>query len=308
MNWHILGAGSLGCLWAARLGHANLPVHLILRALTLARYHQHGRCLYFTASAAQSAPALQLQLPAELADHHSPIKRLVLACKAYDAVAAIQSVKHRLQTDSTVMLLQNGLGSQQAVAELLPDVRVIAASSTEGAFLTQPFHCTHAGQGITLLGDLGNAQPEPTCLLDWQQAQISYQWTEAILAALWRKLAINCMINPLTVVYQCKNGQLAQYTERLTALAHELAQLLSAAGYPCTAEDVFAQCLQVIQNTAQNTSSMLQDVLNERRTEISYITGFALAQSQQLGTSHRALLDLHSQLQARLQQLDLPLD
>ena len=29
--WHILGAGSLGTLWAARLARAGLPVRLILR-------------------------------------------------------------------------------------------------------------------------------------------------------------------------------------------------------------------------------------------------------------------------------------
>lgn len=307
MNWHILGPGSLGCLWAARLSQAHIPASLILRnqhRLT-ALQSQGGQISYLAYG--QSSP-LDIPINAQLPNHPQPIERLVVACKAYDAVAAVESIKTRLSPNSCVFLLQNGMGSQQAITQLLPGIRVIAASSTEGAFLTQPFHCTHAGQGTTLLGDLGHTQPEPTCLRDWQQAQISYQWTEAILAALWRKLAINCLINPLTVLYQCKNGQLAQHTERLTALAHELAQLLSAAGYPCTAEDVFAQCLQVIQNTAQNTSSMLQDVLNQRRTEISYITGFALAQSQQLGTSHRALLDLHSQLQARLQQLDLLLD
>lgn len=307
MNWHILGPGSLGCLWAARLSQAHIPASLILRNQhRLTALQSQGSQISYLAYG-QNSP-LDIPINAQLPNHPQPIETLIVACKAYDAVAAVESVKTRLSPNSCVFLLQNGMGSQQAITQLLPGIRVIAASSTEGAFLTQPFHCTHAGQGLTLLGDLGHTQPEPTCLRDWQQAQISYQWTDAILAALWRKLAINCMINPLTVLHQCKNGQLAQHTERLTALADELAQLLSAAGYPCTADDVFAQCLQVIQNTAQNTSSMLQDVLNQRRTEISYITGFALAQSQQLGTSHRALLDLHSQLQARLQQLDLPLD
>ncbi|MCF4989566.1 2-dehydropantoate 2-reductase, partial [Pseudomonas gessardii] len=30
-TWHILGAGSLGTLWATRLARAGLPVTLILR-------------------------------------------------------------------------------------------------------------------------------------------------------------------------------------------------------------------------------------------------------------------------------------
>lgn len=38
-TWHILGAGSLGTLWATRLARAGLPVKLILRdAARLASY------------------------------------------------------------------------------------------------------------------------------------------------------------------------------------------------------------------------------------------------------------------------------
>ncbi|EPN03575.1 2-dehydropantoate 2-reductase, partial [Pseudomonas syringae pv. actinidiae ICMP 19070] len=37
--WHVLGAGSLGSLWATRLTRAGFPVRLILRdAARLARY------------------------------------------------------------------------------------------------------------------------------------------------------------------------------------------------------------------------------------------------------------------------------
>ena len=31
ITWHVLGAGSLGTLWATRLARAGLPVRLIVR-------------------------------------------------------------------------------------------------------------------------------------------------------------------------------------------------------------------------------------------------------------------------------------
>ncbi|MBW6188848.1 2-dehydropantoate 2-reductase, partial [Pseudomonas aeruginosa] len=40
MTWHILGAGSLGSLWAARLGRAGLPVRLIPVSYTHLRAHE----------------------------------------------------------------------------------------------------------------------------------------------------------------------------------------------------------------------------------------------------------------------------
>src|SRR5690606_16934459 len=130
---------------------------------------------------------INAQLPA----HSEPISHLLLTCKAYDATAAIAQVAHRLNQDSLVVLLQNGLGSQQAVQALVPDTCCIVASSTEGAYLTEPFHSVFAGQGEISLGSL-DSKPEPEGLINnCHSAQIPCAWTTAIDTTLWRKLAIN---------------------------------------------------------------------------------------------------------------------
>lgn len=149
MTWHILGAGSLGCLWAARLAAQQQAVYLILRnADAIARYQQtQGIGL----SDAQRQQTNYYPVSAELATDPKPIQYLILACKAYDAEAAIRQVAHRLTSDSVVILLQNGLGSQQAIQSMLPKTRCIAASSTEGAYLAAPFHSVFAGHGQTWL-------------------------------------------------------------------------------------------------------------------------------------------------------------
>src|SRR5690554_6180770 len=107
MAWHILGAGSLGCLWAARLAAQQQPVYLILRnTVALQRYQQtHGVAL----SDAQRQHTEHYPVAAQLASNPQPIHRLLLACKAYDAEAAVKTVAHRLTLDSQVILLQNGL-------------------------------------------------------------------------------------------------------------------------------------------------------------------------------------------------------
>ena len=75
-----------------------------------------------------------LPVTAQLPEADEPIERLLLTCKAYDAERAIAQIAHRLKPGADVVLLQNGLGSQQAVAASVPHVRCIFASSTEGAF------------------------------------------------------------------------------------------------------------------------------------------------------------------------------
>ncbi len=305
MHWHIQGAGSLGCLWAARFAAAGQSVTLILRNTdTLARYRHNGTVRISTADSTETTV---YPIPAELPSSTEPISHLLLACKAYDAAAAIQQVAQRLNKDSRVVLLQNGLGSQQAVQALLPNTPCIAASSTEGAFLAQPFHSVFAGRGEIWLGSLNN-NPEPQALIEnLQGAQIHCRWTSQISTTLWRKLAINCAINPLTVIHDCSNGNLTEHAAVINTLCNELETLLHAAQQSVAAHNLNEQVWQVIQRTAANSSSMRQDVHNKRRTEISYMTGFACAQSIALECPTPALHALHAQLQAALSMRGLPI-
>ncbi len=305
MSWHVLGAGSLGCLWAARLQQAGQTVSLIMRPPRLARFQAADGRLLFTnlQEHTRSVP-----VHAETASSQQPIQRLILACKAYSATEAIAGIRHRLLPGTEVILLQNGIGSQQQVSRTLPDCRVLVASTTEGAWLKDDFHCVHAGAGQTLFGSLNHKASPPDWLHRLKDYAIPCQWQPDIHGVLWRKLATNCLINPLTVIYNCRNGALVQYLPRIRQLADELEQLLQAAGQHKAAEDLYGHVRQVIDSTAANTSSMLQDVQQQRRTEISYITGFALHQARALEAPHQQLLALHQELQQCLVRLHLPAD
>lgn len=306
MRWHILGAGSLGCLWAARLAAQQHEVHLLLRSTQA--LHRYTASRGVGLSDGQRMHSHYYPIQAQLADDPQPIEHLLLACKAYDAETAIAQVRQRLRHNSTVILLQNGLGSQQAIQNLLPNIRCIAASSTEGAYLAEPFHSVFAGSGHTWLGDLQPAsQPAPLHLLEaCNAAGIASSWTPNISEHLWRKLAINCAINPLTVIYNCLNGELSRYSTQINNLCDELQQLLCSAGQSAAAQDLQQQVWTVIDKTAANSSSMRQDVLNQRRTEISYISGFACTQSLTLECHTPALHALHTQLQDTLLAHGLP--
>src|SRR5690606_16538889 len=171
-GWHILGAGSLGGLWAARLARAGLPVRLILRdRASLDRYHAAGGL-----TLVEDGIATQYAIPAETPQDEAPIRRLLLACKAYDAEEAAASLAPRLAAGAELILLQNGLGSQQAVAARLPRARCIFASSTEGAFREDAFRVVFAGRGHNWLGQEGVVQP-PQWLGELQAAGIPQQWT-----------------------------------------------------------------------------------------------------------------------------------
>ncbi|WP_439859564.1 putative 2-dehydropantoate 2-reductase [Pseudomonas sp. MBLB4136] len=300
-TWHILGAGSLGSLWAARLARAGVPVQLILRdAERLAAYRRAGGL-----TLVEKGQARQFPLDAQTATDPAPIQRLLLACKAYDAEQAIAGLAPRLADEAEVILLQNGLGSQDAVAARVPQARCILASSTEGAFREDAWRVVFAGHGHTWLGDPLDLTPPPW-LAELERAGIVHDWSLDILGRLWRKLALNCAINPLTVLYDCRNGDLRQHPAELATLCDELAELLHTCGQPAAADGLHEEVQRVIQATAANYSSMHQDVAQGRRTEIAYLLGHACAAAQR----HRLVLPhltaLHQRLLKHLGARGLP--
>jgi len=302
-TWHILGAGSLGSLWACRLARAGRPVRLILRSpQRLQSYAATGGLTLVE----QGRPTT-FDIPAETLDADTPIRRLLVACKAYDAEKAVASIAGRLSPDAEVILLQNGLGSQDEVAARVPQARCIFASSTEGAFREDDWRVNFAGHGFNWLGDPANPLA-PTWLDDLTQAGIAHEWTPDILTRLWRKLALNCAINPLTVLYDCRNGGLAEHRCEVATLCAELAELLQRCGQPQAAEALESEVQRVIQATAANYSSMYQDVRNGRRTEIHYLLGHACRSATRHGQALPHLERLYRRLVEYLDGHGLPSD
>lgn len=301
MSWHVLGVGSLGSLWATRLFRAGVPVQLILRSpQRLAAYRQAGGL-----TLVEQGQSQLYAIAASDLDDSAPIARLLLACKAYDAAEAIAAVAHRLAPGAEVILLQNGLGSQDEVARQLPGRRCLPASSTEGAFRDGDWRVVFAGQGHTWLGDPSGGS-SPAWLSDLRLSHIPHTWSPDILARLWRKLALNCAINPLTVLHGCRNGELLRHHGEVDALCTELVQLLLGNGQAEAARDLHDDVWQVIEATAANYSSMYQDVASGRRTEISYLLGYACAAAEHAALQLPHLKSVHQRLLGHLDRHGLP--
>lgn len=299
--WHVLGAGSLGTLWACRLARSGQAVHLLLRSAERLQAYETAGGLTLT----EHGVAHRYSIPGQTLAEPSPIQRLLVACKAYDAAAAVAAVRHRLAPDSEVILLQNGLGSQDEVAAQVGGARCILASSTEGAYRQADWHVVFAGHGFTWLGDPLN--PQPVAWLEvLEAAAIPHEWTADITTRLWRKLALNCAINPLTVLHDCRNGALDHHACEVAILCAELGQLLEHCGQPLAAADLHSEVQRVIQATAANYSSMHQDVSQRRRTEIHYLLGYACAAAGRHRLSLPHLQRLHGRLVEHLTGLGLP--
>lgn len=289
----MLGAGAIGCLFASALHRSGCTTTLLLREgaagntrpVVVQRHDQSS----------------ELQLPVATAADCGPISHLLVTTKAYDARAAVTAVAAHLDQDSQILLMVNGMGVADALRDDFPQLDIFLGTTTAGAQRIAPLHIIHAGRGQTRIGQAGRAAP-PTWFEQWSSTLDDCLWDTDIEQALWQKLAINCAINPLTALHGCSNGELAQnpsLARALGGLCREIAQISEAAGYRAVAAQLEQSVKGVIDGTADNRSSMLQDVQAARPTEIDYITGYLL----QVARRHGMAAPRNSELLARIHKL-----
>ena len=281
-TWHVLGAGSMGSLASWRLQQAGLRT-----------------CMAGGTAASRTLiwPDHRSQTLALAADDQGPIHALLLAVKAGDTQVALQPLLPRLADNALLLRLQNGMGTLDGLP-LPANLRIIDAVTTDGAWRQDD--CIHVvAENITWAGD-GQSLPPPD-LARLADHWPGWRWCADIEQRQWQKLVINALINPLTAIYRCRNGELLDQGPRqdaMAALARELDTLLPRwlpdwpGGSLALATDVAAQ-------TAANTSSMLADVLAGKPTEVDYINGHVVRMATRLGLSAPA----NEAMVARIHQL-----
>lgn len=273
---YVLGAGSLGLLLAARLS-AVADVRLLRRP---GRWPERLRLTLHDGPARHELALAQLAPPLD-----QVLRRVIVATKAYDALPALRGLGEALAPDAALLLMQNGMGSQQECAQAFPRASVYAASTTEGAYRPGPDTVVHAGRGITRAGRIQGAEHDWVGLL--AQAGFEAEAAEPIDRYLADKLRINALINPLTVMFDCPNGELLERPaarELMRRLGEETDAILAAAGHRFP-DSAYEAAAEVARRTAPNRSSMLQDARAGRRLEIDYINGYLLTLAERHGVA-----------------------
>ncbi len=276
--WHILGAGAIGNLWACHLVTAGFPVSLVLR--------DSQKLKLFSEQNGVLLDDKLYPVTAELAETDTEISQLLITTKAQDTESAFNSIRHRVSDTAKIIVLQNGMGSQQWISEQLPHADVVWGSTTDGAWLQTPFSLVHAGKGYTRLG---NPNHDSYWIEELGRGFLKIEQDENIERTLWCKLAINCAINPLTAYYQCQNGELIKnpdYLSEMAQLCREVEAVANAADIKLFKGPLIEHACEVAELTANNYSSMMQDIRQGRHTEIEAITGYLcrLAEQHQVPT------------------------
>lgn len=187
-----------------------------------------------------------------------------------------------------MLTLQNGIGNMQVLGDHFGAEKVVGGVTNHGSTSMGPGHVRHAGKGDTLIGRpdgrvLGAVRDVAGLLT---RCGLDTKVSKDIDSVVWGKLIVNAGINALTAVTRLGNGALIEYDEPrqiMRTAVQEAVKVIKRKRVKLAYDDPIQKVESVCRATSGNVSSMLQDILNCRRTEIDYINGAIVRQAKALG-------------------------
>lgn len=261
------------------------------------------------------------------------IKNLVITTKTYQTKDAITPYLRYINNDTNIILIQNGLGVLEVLAEeVFNDTaykpNLFQGVISHGVFQDQGFIYNHAGwvgmkvarlpwsesemiQSLDAIkrdsqNELIHLLTQPKFAEEFGIEHMTYQ--ELLLGQLF-KFLINCCMNPVTAIVDCVNGEMVDHCPPVfRSIISECLSVLRIAykplfdydskyqgndKYPALGVHNVLQLENMVKNVVEcgcvlnkkNSSSMRQDTLYLRDTEIDYINGYIVKLAHDLNLS-----------------------
>lgn len=279
MDIIIIGAGSVGMLVASFLAEFNDNVRLIVRRESQAnQLLQHGlvrKNLDGTLLKSNVQVAMDLKgLP-----KHS----FVIIAVKYGELNQVYPILRTIHEDIPLLFLQNGLAHLEEAIQL-PQKTIAFGSCQFGAERENDYTIVHRGQGVLKIAIERGVKTPFHLFHQSTNKQFQVNFEKSAENMLFEKALLNCFINPLTAILGVKNGMLIENPHTHTMLKNLYNELMSA--FPEKKDQFpFEEVEKLCRKTANNTSSMLGDILQNRQTEIETIVGAVIKKAAKRGKS-----------------------
>lgn len=284
MNITVFGAGSIGSLFAGRMAYSGFDVAVVGRDPHITEINKRGLRII------EDSLEIMSQFPA-VTDFQPEVvtpDAVLVTTKAYDNSTVAKSMMGKLTKETPIFVLQNGMGNEEVFCQNFPRNPIFRAITTEAAELIHPGIVKHVAFGKTSFGIIkGNENGYGPKIKDiMSDSGFNTKRTGNIHVKMWQKLLINSTICPLGALLHVPNGKILQKSSIQHIFDAILSEGLAVASRNLPDEDFSMTrdiILNVMEKTKDNRCSMLQDIERGRRTEIDYINGFIVQESNRLG-------------------------
>lgn len=297
----IVGAGGLGSALAAFLTEAGRDVVLIGRGgAHVEHVAASGLRMRPPGGTPYRVPVQVATTAKDVAD--GSVDVLIVLTKAYDTATACATVRHALAPGGVAISLQNGLGADRALAEVFGAERSLVGVTTVGATRNGPGEVTvngvtAAGRSVTHLGPTrlatGGARAEEVAGL-FSGARMPATVVPNAEFPIWEKLAL-AALSPISSLLRMNVGQVWARPEAAALVEVAFDEVIAVAAAENVALDrdaAWAHARATYQSAGDHFTSMCEDVMNGRRTELEHMA----AEIERRATVHGLAVPVHTTL------------
>jgi 2-dehydropantoate 2-reductase len=284
MKIAIIGAGAMGSLYGGYLARAGEEVWLV------DVWQEHVDAVSCSGLVIEEKEADIRTYPKAASDPEEvgPVDLAIVFVKSFLTGDALEKNAALLGPETLVMSLQNGYGNIEQIAARVGRANIIAGTTSHGASMRAPGRIKHAGSGDTHIGWVMNDDEERIEAIAEMLRRAGFVTAveKNVMELIWSKLIINVGINALTAVLKVKNRELLRMDETKDLLGKavlEAVEVAAAAGVRFDGGEMVSKVMGVAFATGENNSSMLQDVINKRKTEIDTINGAIVEEGRKHG-------------------------
>jgi 2-dehydropantoate 2-reductase len=259
----VLGAGAIGSVYGALLSQRN-DVTLIGNRTHVDAVNSKGLSI-----SGDINRVFHLKADTEI---HETLENMliILTTKAYDSARAIKEVKKFLKNDTVILIVQNGLENEKIISSIVGrKVEILRGITTMAAEFFEPGKIRF-WRGETIIGRSEVAERIAEIL---NECMLETSLSDDISKEIWNKLVANCVINPLTALFQVRNHEIT--AESLKTVRYEIIRECINVGkaegitFPADLEEKIDKEI----SNYTNFSSMYQDIIKSKRTEIDFLNG-----------------------------------
>ena len=270
----VLGAGAIGSFYGAKLSKLN-DVTLIARKKHADKINKNGLKII-------GLENKNYKIKAATKVHKIENNTLILlTTKVYDSEKAIKNIKNLIKKDTVILCLQNGLYSEDIARKSVKNKCLILRAITNfGAIFLKPGIIDYKNYSYTAI-EKGLRSEE--IAENFKECGLNGYVSEDIKKDMWKKVIFNCVLNPITAILRIENSGIAD--ERLNPLKRLIAdECVRAAKKDGVAFNFdFVQTINKEFKNSRNMSSMQQDLIKGKKTEINYLNGAVIKLGKKYG-------------------------
>lgn len=273
-----MGAGAMGSVIGGMLARQGYMVTLVGRQQQMDAILKKG--LHISGIWGEYT-VYELKTTTTPLNEHQDI--VFLTVKSFDTATAAREALTMVGPDTVVVSIQNGLGNIETLCEIFGKEKIIGGTAIFGAIVSEPSSVVvTAIASETLVGEIDGSVTHRvqsiSRMLD--RAGIPTKVSDNIMRDIWNKVLYNVALNPLSAIFQVSYGHIADNIHTrwlIQQMISEAFQVANVLGIDLGIEspDLYLEILwnQKLPRTREHKSSMLQDIMNGKRTEIDYING-----------------------------------